>query len=110
MSVSPRDTIVVPCRGELTIREAPALRDSLLAAIRAGAALVVLDLTEVSFIDQAAVGVLVGARQRLVVAGGELRLAAPAKQVARVLGLLGLEESLPTYPSVAAAVEDPRAT
>ena len=108
MPVSPVEPVVVPVKGELTIREAPALRDSLLAAIRAGAAVVVVDLEHVTFLDQSAVGVLIGARQRLVAGGGELRLAAPQRQVARVLELVSVTETLPTYPTVKAAVKQPR--
>jgi anti-sigma B factor antagonist len=107
VQVNPAEPVVVSCHGELTISEAPALRDSLLTAIRAGALVVIVDLAEVSFVDQTATGVLVGARQRLVTAGGELRLAGVPARVARVLDLLNLTESLPAYPTVAAAAAAP---
>jgi anti-sigma B factor antagonist len=104
VAVSPAEPVVVPLHGELTLREAAVLRETLLTTIRAGAAVVVLDLSEVSFVDQTALGVIVGAQQRLVRGGGELRLAAVQKGVARVIDLLALSESLPAYPTVAAAV------
>jgi anti-anti-sigma factor len=104
----PADPVVVSFHGELTMKEAPALREQLLAAIRGGAGqLVVLDVTEVSFVDQAAVGVVMGARARLVSGGGDLRLAGPQATFTRVIRLLGLADDLPTYPTVAAAVADP---
>jgi anti-sigma B factor antagonist len=102
---TPADPIVVACHGELTIKEAPQLRDSLLAAIRAGGHVVVLDLSDVSFADQAAMGVVIGARARLVKSGGDLRLAELQPKVARMIGLVG--GSLPVYPTVAAAIADP---
>ena len=105
MTVNPADPIVVAFHGELTIKEAPQLRDSLLAAIRAGGHVVVLDLSDVSFVDQSAMGVVVGARARLVRGGGDLRLAGLQPKVARVVGLVG--GHLPVYPSVADALADP---
>lgn len=109
MTVDPDEPVVVAFAGELSLEQAPALRDSLLAAIRAGGRIVVLDLSGVSFIDQTALGVVVGARQRLVAGGGELRLAGVQQKVARVIALLGLGDALPSYPSVEAACEDPLA-
>ena len=105
MTVNPAEPIVVPFHGELTIKESPALRDSLLAAIRAGGHIVVLDLSDVSFVDQSAMGVIVGARARLRSSGGDLRLAAPQPKVVRAIELGGGQ--LPVYPSVSAAVEEP---
>ena len=107
MSVNPAEPVVVAFHGELTIKEAPALRDSLVAVIRAGGSIVVLDLSAVSFVDQAAMGVVIGARTRLQRSGGDLRLAALQPKVARVIGLVGGD--LPVYPTVAAAVQDPPA-
>ena len=107
--MNPAASIVVPFHGELTIKEAPALRDSLLTAIRSGAQIVIADMTDVSFVDQSAMGVVVGARTRLVSNGGELRLAGVQPKVVRVIGLLGLENDLPVYPSVEAALADPAA-
>lgn len=105
MTVSPAGPIVVSLHGELTIKEAPQLRDSLLAAIRSGGHVVVLDLSDVSYVDQTAMGVVIGARARLVRSGGDLRLAELQPKVARVIGLMGAH--LPVYPTVAAAVADP---
>ena len=105
MAVNPAEPIVVSFHGELTIKEAPALRDSLLAAIRAGGHVVVLDLSDVTFVDQSAMGVIIGARARLRRSGGDLRLAGLQPKVTRVIQLVGGQ--LPVYPSVATAVEDP---
>jgi anti-anti-sigma factor len=85
--------------GELTVAEAPDLRAQLLAAINeSGDRAIVVDLSSVTFIDAAAVGVLVGARERLTQDGRELRLAAPSKHVRRTLELVGLD--IPIYPTV----------
>lgn len=97
--------VVIPFQGELTIKEAPRLREVLLATIRAGAVVVVVDLAGVTFLDQTAIGVVIGARNRLLSSGGDLRLAAPQAKVTRVIDLLGLGDDLPVFPTVAAALE-----
>jgi anti-sigma B factor antagonist len=99
--------VVVTLSGELTIKEAPQLRDQLLMAIRSGAEVVVADLDSVSFVDQTAIGVFVGARTRLVANGGELRLAGVRPKLVRVISLLGLEGDLPVFPTVEAALAAP---
>jgi anti-sigma B factor antagonist len=106
--VTSADLVVLEFHGDLTIEEAPVLRDRLLESIRSGALVVVLDMTDVAYVDQAAMGVLMGARERLLASEGELRLAAVQAPVARVLRLLGLDASLPVYESVDAAREQPR--
>jgi anti-sigma B factor antagonist len=105
VTATPAEPVVVSCHGELTIKEAPALRDSLLAAIRAGGHVVVLDMSDVTFVDQPAMGVIVGARARLHRSGGDLRLAGLQPKVTRMINLVS--GNLPTYPSVAAAIADP---
>ena len=87
---------VIRPRGELDLSTAPALRDELLSAVRAVSVedcrVIEVDLRDVSFMDVTAVSVLVLARERLVAAGGQLRLTHPARSVARLLALVGLQD------------------
>ncbi len=71
----------------------------------AGHRCLVLDLTAVDRIDSTGLGVLVGALKRLRAGGGQLRLAAPHGDVARLLHATGLDKVLPLYSSVAGALE-----
>lgn len=50
----------------------------------------VVDLSQVPYIDSTGIGVLVGAAHRAQEAGGTLVVARPQRNVARVLGLLGV--------------------
>jgi anti-sigma B factor antagonist len=86
--------------GELDLATAPALREQLVAASRSGAALVVLDLERVEFLDSVGVSVIVGGHKRLRHAGGRLHLAAPGAMVRKVLGLTRLDAVIPTYATV----------
>ena len=88
--------------GELDIAAAPALRD-LLAGL-AGARAVVLDMTEVTFVDSSALRELLRADAGLRADGVPLVLAGLHKPVDRLLELTRTTGVLATEPSVAAAV------
>lgn len=67
-------TVLRPC-GELDIATVAALRDAVVDTIAGGCADIVVDLTEVTFIDSSGLGVLVGATKRTLRAGGRLVVA-----------------------------------
>ncbi|GAA3979840.1 hypothetical protein GCM10023085_72630 [Actinomadura viridis] len=90
--------------GELDIATAPALLDGLLALLRPGLRLLVLDLSHLWFCDAAGASVLIGVRRRAMLLGIPLRLAAPRTRVARVLNVTGLDRTLAIHPTLAEAV------
>jgi anti-sigma B factor antagonist len=77
--------------GELDLNAAPELKAALGDAIDRGATTVVVDLGEVTFIDSTAIGVLLGARERLRLSGGMLELVCVEPNVLRVLEIVGME-------------------
>lgn len=77
--------------GELDLHVAPELQERLGAAIDRGAELVVVDLSAVTFIDSMALGVLLGASNRLRRHGGNLRLVVPGPQLRRVFEIAQLD-------------------
>ena len=56
--------------------------------------LVVVDLQQITFIDSAGLGVLVGAHRRMRERGGRLRIVRPPPLVERAFELTGLDEVL----------------
>lgn len=84
------DTIgpVVTANGQLDLAENDALRE-VLAPL---SGVVTVDLSEVTFIDSSAIGVLVGAHNRLTESGGSLRLRSPQDLPRRVLEIVGLTD------------------
>ncbi len=82
---------VVAAEGELDLNNAPQLRRTLNAAVDAGAANLVMDLTEVQFIDSTTLGVLIGAYNRLRPTGGRLAVACPQEKLLNVFRVTGLD-------------------
>jgi anti-sigma B factor antagonist len=64
------DVAIIAMGGEVDLDASPALRERIFSHIKAGRRRIVLDLTDVTFIDSTAVGVLVGAVTRLRESGG----------------------------------------
>ena len=84
------DETTVAATGELDVNTAPELRERLSALIGAGANLIVIDLSGVTFIDSTALSVMVSALKRLRQADGDLELASPTPSVRRVFEITGL--------------------
>ena len=81
---------VVRAAGELDVNTAPELREQLTRLIGEDPRRIVVDLSEVSFVDSTALSVLVSALKRLRQADGDLELAAPNPSVRRVFEITGL--------------------
>jgi LuxR family maltose regulon positive regulatory protein len=79
------------------------IREELLSVINGGATALIADLTATTWCDHAGADAVVGAFQRAVISGTELRLVVTAEQVSRMLSLSGLDHLVPIYPSLAAA-------
>jgi anti-anti-sigma factor len=79
---------VVTAVGEIDLAAKDALREVLSPL----AGDVTIDLTDVTFVDSSAIGVLVGAHKRLTDDGGSLRLRGPQGMPRRALEIVGLGE------------------
>lgn len=80
--------------GEVDVSNASKLRDAIDLALKDGVPAIEVDLSEVPYIDSTGIGVLVGAVHRASDAGLSLKVANPQRNVARVLGMLGVNEEL----------------
>jgi anti-anti-sigma factor len=86
--------VLLRASGDLDAYTAPGLRTRLHDATGADAELVVVDLKDITFIDSAGLGTLVGAHRRMQERGGWLRIVRPPPLVARAFELTGLDEVL----------------
>lgn len=82
---------LVALDGDLDCSSASELRSSLRSIIDGGGVTeLVIDASEVTFVDSTALGVLFGAHCRMQVAGGRLRVVNPSVAMDRVLRVTGL--------------------
>lgn len=88
--------------GDLDLATAPLLKRQLGQLLGAGYERVLLDFSNVSFIDSTAIGVLVGAARRF--SHDRLVLAGCPPAVRAVFAACGLEHRFPHYPSPPAAL------
>ena len=92
--------------GRLNMVAAPALKSLIEETVAEGRPRVVIDLTEVAFIDSSGLGALIGGLKATRRAGGDLRIAHVPEQVMTVLRLTNLDRVLGAHPSVADASHD----
>lgn len=95
---------VLVLRGELDLDSAPNLRRALLDAINDGHHMIVVNLTDATFIDSSGLGVLVNALRRLHGVDGELRVAAARRSITTAIEMSGLDKLLGLFPDVESAV------
>jgi anti-sigma B factor antagonist len=96
---------VVTLRGEIDAFSSPSLRDDLRRLVEEqDAHLVVVDLSNVTFLDSSALGALVGLLRRLRERGGQLRIVQPATAARRIFEHTGLDAVLDLYEDRGAAL------
>ncbi len=104
MSVRGGDSYtVVALAGESDVYTYDQLRNALETESGRGVALLVVDLSELEFMDSTGVQILLDIRVMMNDRGGKLVLAAPQTTVARVLNLVGADQLIPVYETVEAA-------
>jgi stage II sporulation protein AA (anti-sigma F factor antagonist) len=67
---------------------------------------IVVDLSQVTFMDSSGINVLVGTHRQVSEARGWLRVAGAQESVLRVLELVGIDALISCYPSVEQALSD----
>ncbi len=82
--------------GELDLHTAPLARSRLDAWLEeTGALRLILDLTQVSFLDSSGIGVILGRYRKLQERGGRVEILAPGGAVKKVLEMAGIAGIIP---------------
>ena len=87
----------VALAGELDLHAAAKFKAALLKAIDEGTRFVTVDLSEVTFIDSTALGVLMGGVTRLRALDGTLDVVCPNQEIRRIFEISGLDHILDIY-------------
>jgi anti-anti-sigma factor len=89
--------VVVKLAGDLDLYNAEQVRSALVGVIDRSPSRVVVDASEVEFIDSTALGVLIDAHRKLE---GGLRVANPQDPIRRALQISGIDRHLKVHESV----------
>ncbi len=89
---------LIVLKGEVDIYTAPRFKEDLLALIDEGLTDILVDLTEVDFIDSTALGVLIGGVKRLHPLQGRLLVIANTRPVLKILTITGLDKVFMVFP------------
>jgi len=90
---------VVHVGGDLDVYTAPRLKETLEEAMAGGSRLII-DLSEVQFIDSTALGVLVGALQQSQAGDGDFRLVVGDPFLLKIFHITGFDAVFSIYPAV----------
>src|SRR5439155_17687863 len=104
------DTVIATLRGEIDLSNARMIAGEIGSAVPNDAAGVVLDLSEVTYLDSSGVHLVFDLNERLNGRQQQLVLSLPeGSRVGRVLELVNVEAVVPIEQTIAAAVEHVRA-
>ncbi len=92
-------------QGEIDIYSAPQFKEVLVNGIEDGAKRVIVDLTEVTFIDSTALGVLVSGAKRVRPRNGTLDIVCSDENIIRIFEITGLDRIFGIYPSRSEALQ-----
>ncbi len=99
-------TLVFKLRGSLDLATAPAVRAALVDATEKGSHNLIVDLTQLEFLDSTGLGVLIGAHRRTVESNGSFRLIINDGPISRLLNITGLITVFWVYHSLEDARRD----
>jgi anti-sigma B factor antagonist len=95
---------VVHLGGEIDVYTAPLVREKLDEQIQGGRTQLVVDLTDVTFLDSTGLGVLVGRLKLTRTRGGAMRLVGTDDRVLKVFSIPGLDKVFEIHPTLDAAL------
>jgi anti-sigma B factor antagonist len=99
-------TLLFKLRGSLDLATAPTVRAALAEATAKGNHELIVDLTQLEFLDSTGLGVLIGAHRRAAEDGGSLRLIVSDGPISRLLNITGLINVFAVYHSADDARND----
>ena len=95
--------VVIAVHGQADLHTAPELRNAINAALDGGAAGLVVDLSEATFIDSMTLGVLLGAVKRLRPSGGKVSIVCVDPHIRRIFEITLLDRVFSLHTDLDAA-------
>jgi anti-sigma B factor antagonist len=95
---------LIEVSGEVDIYTAPKFKEDMLGLIDQGATELIVDLSEVTFVDSTALGVLIGGIKRMHAVDGRMALVVATRPVQKVLTITGLDRVFEIHKTREAAL------
>ena len=95
---------IVWAQGEIDIATVHCLRQELATAAHARRSRVIVDLTDVTFMDSTGLNALVFARREANAGGGEIQLVGACRLILKILRITGLDQIFPIHSTVGEAI------
>ncbi|MDE0267473.1 MAG: STAS domain-containing protein [Acidimicrobiaceae bacterium] len=83
---------VLKVSGDLDVESSPEVRQAVIAEVASGARWIILDLSNVQFVDSLGIGVVVGALKRIRQRGGDMRLIRPESRIWRIFEICAINK------------------
>ena len=96
---------IIAVGGEIDVYTAPKLREEIHRRLDQGDTRIVVDLTNVAYMDSSGLGVLIGALKRAREENGDLIVASPNPRIARILDVTGLSKIFNVHAGTQEAVD-----
>jgi anti-sigma B factor antagonist len=94
------DVAILVVGGEVDYEVSPQVKAHVMRALKAGSRRLILDLTDVTFIDSTAIGVLAGVVDKLdETGGGSLSVVCTHEKVMQIFEITGLDSVITLHPS-----------
>ncbi len=100
------DALIFRLKGSLDLATSPIVRAALLEATNEGKHEIIVDLTQVSFIDSTGLGALIGGHRRAMENHGSVSLVILEGPIERLLNITGLIRVFKVYATLQSALED----
>jgi anti-sigma B factor antagonist len=98
------DRPVLDVAGEVDVYSAPELRERLSELLSAARPSLIVNLTDVSFLDSTGIGTLVAGLNRAVQFGGTLTLVSDQERILKLFRITGLDSVFAIRPNIEEAV------
>ncbi len=108
LSINPRqigDVVILDLKGEIDLYNTPELRQVIEEQISKGKRKIIINMSDVSYIDSSGIGALVSAASNLKKYNGELKLVGLYGSVRKVFELTKLTNFFSIYRDVAEALD-----
>ncbi len=96
---------VLGVAGDVDLHTASTLRERAVSVVEEGIPHLVLDLSQVDFVDSTGLSALIGLLHAAQKANGSVRLAAVPDRLVRMVNMTGISQLLPVHPTVADALD-----